>query len=391
MVRSTCSRPLLAPRGLVLSLLLLLAAQSFVAPSFVAQSFAAEPSPAEPSPAEPSAPELIQRVYDEMKWLAAADTFYIRTHTKITTTEEGRAWRKKYPAGRGIGFTVSSDEKDGKPFFYEETMAWDRRRICKRSRSWYEGEEAAAYRYIHVWDGAQGVWWHESATEPVKNYAHATRLSDHLRHSGLEYMQLFPWRALSYRELWWHQPTADDYWLSRGLAKDDFELVRRPLYPAQSHTIVESRVAHRRIHLDADGRIRQQIDMAPSQKWNRLHHLDVAKRASGQDFDTPKQYQSWFEKQSPEERRRIDREIEKIRHPFSLVTRVNTLEDYREIAPGCWLPFQQVEDSYEWDDLKRILDSRYEKVVEEVAVNRPLDEALFQYELPAGAQAVEAK
>ena len=57
------------------------------------------------------------------------------------------------------------------------------------------------------------------------------------------------------------------------------------------------------------------------------------------------------------------------------------LDDYREVAPGCWLAFRQAVNSYESDSPEAFLASHSEQIVTEAVVNRPLPAEMFHIEL----------
>ena len=99
----------------------------------------------------------------------------------------------------------------------------------------------------------------------------------------------------------------------------------------------------------------------------------------------PIPWHPWLESLEPAERRRAERELKLAQFDFARPVFHQTFDDYRQVAPGCWLPFHESIDNFNLEAPKPFLASRSEQTVSDVAVNEPLAEELFHIELTDGA------
>lgn len=338
---------------------------------------------------DPSGPELMQAHLDSLEWMANVDSFYIRSRQTVRKTKEGWAWDRKQPP---LGFlsTSSRDEPfEPRPYVIDETHAWDRTRICAWSHSYQEGEEATkSHHHVRQWDGKLAIEWSFENAEPAKWISMDDGLDQMFGVEEYLNMWTLPWGCGNTASLWWLKEKSAEFRESRGMVPELFELVAREDVDGQDCYVVESKVSHYRMHLGAeDGRLYQREWLLPSPKQRPFNALDIYRQVCGPEIKSEQHlYSVWLPKQSKEERIRIYREIEKAKHEFSVPLRRHKLGDYREVAPGCWLPFHQISESFNLESPQSFLERTHEYVVQEAAVNQPLDEALFQYELYDGMQ-----
>jgi hypothetical protein len=107
----------------------------------------------------------------------------------------------------------------------------------------------------------------------------------------------------------------------------------------------------------------------------------------GHAFQSTEELWAWIKSRTPEEAIALERE-----ESANLPRLVDPcweyrLSDYREVAPGCWLPMTQVRDLYCLDEDDRlVVEETYRLKITEVKVDAPLPDALFRVEIPEGSK-----
>lgn len=337
----------------------------------------------------PSAAALVQAVYDASAWVGAADSFMIRTRITVAETEKHWEWEKQHPPVGLFTQRTGNESYDARPYFIDETYAWDRQRIYIGSRSYRDGEESTKLRhYVRLWDGAMAVEWGAENNDPPQQMVLDNKTAVFFgKNPKLSNNWTLPWGCNRAYGIWWQDEKPEEYRAGEAIAPDDFELAGREEVNGRPCHVVESKAAHIRLHIGvADGRLYQREWRWASQKQKPFDNLALLQQVCGPAIKSEQFYSFWMMKQPLEEQRRIHYEVERAIYPHTVCAKRITLDDYREAAPDCWMPFHQDSESFNTDSAETFLTYRHDYAVQEVAVNRPLDDALFQYELRDGVR-----
>jgi hypothetical protein len=171
---------------------------------------------------------------------------------------------------------------------------------------------------------------------------------------------------------------------NRYIAPDDFELAGEEEIQGRRCHVLQSRAGLLRVCVGAeDGRLYRREILLPSEK--DAVRLAICQKIGGPSIKTLSDWQTWLEHHKPHDFSLAIRRLQEAEFGTARVWCRQTFEDYREVAPGCWLSFRQGIDSYETDATKPFLSSHAEQIVVDVAINQPLPQDLFRLELAEGA------
>jgi hypothetical protein len=134
----------------------------------------------------------------------------------------------------------------------------------------------------------------------------------------------------------------------------------------------------------ADDRLRGSRHGAQVDPQKRLVNLFNRK---GHAFQNGEELEAWIKSRTPEDAARLERE--KSANLARLVDPIyeQWLSDYREVAPGCWLPMTQASNLFFMDEDDRLaIEETHELKITELKVNIPLPNDLFRVEIPEGAK-----
>lgn len=133
-----------------------------------------------------------------------------------------------------------------------------------------------------------------------------------------------------------------------------------------------------------EGRLRGAKHGAQKDPEKRLVNLFNRK---GHTFQNADELRAWIKSRTPEEAIALERE--KSASLSRLVDPIYEywLSDYREVAPGCWLPMSQASNLFFMDEDDRLaIEETHELKITELKVNIPLPDELFRVEIPEGAK-----
>jgi hypothetical protein len=109
-------------------------------------------------------------------------------------------------------------------------------------------------------------------------------------------------------------------------------------------------------------------------------------KVGGPAIKTTFHWSPWLSTLKPDQSQRAQREVQIATFAMARPRFHQDFVDYREVAPGWWMPFRQSMQSYDLDAPERPIYDQNELTVTEVAVNQPIDAELFRIEIPDGAR-----
>jgi hypothetical protein len=197
----------------------------------------------------------------------------------------------------------------------------------------------------------------------------------------------FRWGPGGSHRFWWQPLDVDQARADRYLAPKDFEFDGEETIDGRVCRVVLSRAGHTRLHLGKnDGRLYRRTWYFVSSTSPGYDLLTLCRRIGGDQIKTVHHWQQWIESLEPPNRSQARREWAVARFNFARPIMRESLDDYREIAPGCWLPFRQTQDTYETHAPQHFLSSKTKVTVTHATVNQPLAEELFEFELKDGVK-----
>jgi thiol-disulfide isomerase/thioredoxin len=366
-------------RGVAVGLVLLPEAASAAPPQAAAEAPKGQTSPRADSKESVSAAALMQAVYNGQSWLDKARSFRIRAEQKNTRTEEDRRWQEKHPMP---GLVASSDDADPRPLVVKIEWAWDEHRVRRTDVSYRD--ESQSRRDTRVWDGSLAVACIERPDRKEKRYVLGNKVNLFFGEIIVNIVEL-PWAPGGPHDLWWRPMDVEAARAGRGVAPEDFELEGQEMVNGRRCRVVLSRPGHYRMHIGiSDGRLYRQTWLMARPGKAGYDDLALYRKLSGANIKSWIHWEAWLGSLGPAERRRVFRQWMVAELEFARPLRVQTFDDYREVAPGCWLPFRQSIDDYNLDAPEPFLASHSEQTVTEIEVNQPLADDLFRIELADG-------
>jgi beta-lactamase regulating signal transducer with metallopeptidase domain/thiol-disulfide isomerase/thioredoxin len=313
---------------------------------------------AEAPSSKEKAAELMRAVYDSVAWLDSAKSFYITTEYKVSITDDELRWEEKHPS-----FGMSG-KPDPRPYCTSDEFAWDETRIRSHNKSHYEGDNKMR-EFTKVWDGLQAVEYSQS--DDHKQYVLGNKIKPFFNESKI--VAIIPW-----------QPEG-----KHRLAIEDFELEGQETINGRPCYALLSRAAHYRKYVGvADKRLYRSIWYSARDGKAGYDRMALCQKFSGPSIKTFAHWDAWLAGLPPEKQKEIRRQFAIAEFEFACPILSETWDDYREAAPGCWMPFKQTHNFFNLDSTNNFLSSYSDRTVKEVTINKPLDKALFHIELVDG-------
>jgi len=315
-----------------------------------------------------SAAALIKAMYDSRAWIDSARSFRIRSELKLTPSAEEVRWQAKQPIRKPFELGMV----DSRPSSMEEEWAWDETHILHSGQSHHEGD-ANLHRFRVVWDGALAVQagekQHALGNKPAQHFEHQVNLAQ------------LPWGPGDGYHFWWSPTDVAKHRSAQFISPEDFELAGQEDVNGRRCYVVQSRAGHCRLHVGvADGQLYRRTHLVPREGKAGYNYLAICQKVGGPSIKTVSHWDVWLKSLPPDERRRAYRELRLTQFDFTRPLCSETYDDYREVAPGCWLAFRQTSDMYELDAPEPFVSVHHEQTVADVAVNQPLPKDLFHVE-----------
>ena len=334
-----------------------------------------------------SAASLIEALYDSQAWIDSARSFRRRENYTVTRTEESRRWQEKHT----LHGPFDSNEPL-QPMYQKIEWAWDSTRFRHRTENGNIGPEPdpKALFTDALWDGKLAINDSHSAdqTQYVFGGSKSGDLTDWFE-GDLDSPWAEPWGLTGGHRFWWFPMDIARYRTENYRNPEDFELMGIDDVNGRKCYAVQSRTAHYRMYIGvSDGRLYRRTVMFPSRYSQGFDPVKLAKQVGGSGIKNLQDWSKWLASLQPAEQSRAKRELALAEFEFVQPEHIDTFDDYREVAPGCWLPFLWIEDSYELDAPQSFPSGHMQVIVTEATVNQPLPDDLFRFEPKEGASVV---
>ncbi len=114
----------------------------------------------------------------------------------------------------------------------------------------------------------------------------------------------------------------------------------------------------------------------------------IVRKIAGRTFSNGAEERKWLDAQSAEERQEYGNRLARALFPLLRPWVVHDPDDYREFAPGLWIPQSHGYSFIDRQDGRTPTSTRELHLVE-ARVNEPLDDSLFQVEFKDGVQVAD--
>jgi thiol-disulfide isomerase/thioredoxin len=342
------------------------------------------PSPAKTETAgetQVSAAKLVRAWRQSQSWIDTARSFHIRIQDEQEHTDAAHRWEEKPPTR--LPFASKQKKLELPPYSITTEWAWDETRIRYhqeiRQADIPNQEPSPRTR---VWDGALAVSWYKS--DKSEQYVLDNK-PDEFFASMVTSSFFRAWGNSTVHRFWWLPIDVGEQQASQFVAPEDFELEGRELVNGRPCDVVVSRAGHRRLYFSvADGRLYRQTWLYPAHKVKGYDNLAVLRKVGGPKVKTLYHWNAWLKELDVQARRRAFRDMKIAQFEFTQPSIVQTFDDFREVAPGCWFPFRQSGDHYNVHVPKPFLSAHSETTVTLLEINKPLEDDLFHVELKDG-------
>lgn len=301
--------------------------------------FAAAVQPPPASTGEPDAATLVQAVRKSENWIHEVNSLYIRIESKWTTTPEGIAAEAKQEERSG-GRIQSASPQPSPVGILEYVIDHERKRVR------YLTDTPGGWYQLKIWDGKQLTIHERSSRYNQENYSLNSKIPERSFH---EFMAVDTSWPRSQPHSFWFDPKDTQELLKYWGPAEDFILTGRTKYRGLDCYV-----------LDCDRSAVPGMTRDLMLRWyvgvkDRLLYGITMLRSGKQDT-------------------------------------VHWMSDYKEIAPGYWLPMSQGYGLYDTDEQgKPYLRSRRDLKVVQVDVNKKLPDELFRIELKEGIQVADER
>lgn len=280
----------------------------------------------------PDVAELVRAVRESENWIHDVNSFYLRIESAWTNTAKAIEARRAELKEQFPDEVLDPNRWTGlRPLAHDRNeMAFDRKRLRylrdDPNTSWTE----------RVWDGKLAVS-HENYMAHRQEHVY---LGNDPNAIFRFFLSDLSWLRTQLHSFWWHTPDIEQ----------PLDFFGRPEH---------FRLVDRKILRRADRHILEYEGRGQCQGLTFRWYVDAR-----------------------------DRRLRGIAHVRSgRVTMRHWLDDYREVAPGCWFPMTQGYASYDADESGQMyLSFRRDMKVVEVRVNEPLPDEMFRVELKEGVE-----
>jgi len=332
---------------------------------------------------EPDAAELVRSVRAGEAWIDRVKSFWVKGDVVWEKTPEGIARRRAELERMLPGVSV-----DGNPELLPRTMrrielAFDGARVRTRDLWLDEGSD-----WLRVWDGSRFIARDSFDELDGRPVLHRYRIAPAVGGRIYALINFGSFRT-DHHPFWWiSRQDNEEAALMYGKPEDFAYAGRADFEGTECHVVCRWGSWARYYVAVADGRLRgvkigAQAHTTPSMDERLLKYL----KETGRDFADEDAMAAWFRSLSPEQDRAVDLELSA--HMLKLTEPIfeHGLTDYKEVAPGCWLPMTQTAVNRFIDEQSRnVIAYKYTLTITEVHIDEPLPDALFEVEFHEGAE-----
>jgi RNA polymerase sigma factor (sigma-70 family) len=261
----------------------------------------------------------------------------------------------------------------------------------------YYRAEAQEYLLIdhRTWDGKVAV--SHSKYSPKERNQEQYALTNEPDGAGMMVLMNLCWPRAGPHNFWWAKNRGAGREDIYGGRPEDFRLAGREQFRGVECYVLESELYYRTLYVGvADGRLYGLANRVTA-RWSANSREPISREVASAMAKRPltrAQMNQWLTELAPAERVAYQKEVFKRMRPFTVPQSTYWLGEYKEVAPGCWMPMRQGYDV--WGDSKDpttepAVTGRRETRVIEVVVDQPLPDEWFKWEFEEGVEVADVR
>jgi thiol-disulfide isomerase/thioredoxin len=351
---------------------------------FIASSaIATADEPATTGTDKVDAAALVRKIRQQEDWIDRVASFQLRTESKWTRSAKSIEIERKKLENQFPGAEL--DPKQFMELRPELTDVIDVAFTTEKVRLTEDQRDFS--RRQSTWDGARFVHY--------QNYMHHRQEGYSLTTEPMMFgpFSNFAWPAAQHHFFSWCLPKTEE---DRKLVSAQFGepeeyeyLGRDPFRGHDCHVLF--RMQDTRLYIDvASGRLIGKTSGSVGTAAFNERGFQIAKRVSGQNFETREELENWFNSQSKEAQIKLRESMQSAfaaERPSDTPVFEYWMLDYKEVAPGCYYPMTQGYIINHVDEKGQAYESlRREIKVVKVAVNAKLPDSLFNVTMKDGVR-----
>ena len=257
----------------------------------------------------------------------------------------------------------------------DSELAFDDKRI-RTLAHWHQSRWE-----LRVFDGQLAMLHSSNLAQGKEYYA-----VDH----GLENILASPlvdlsWLRMAAHQLWFakEKVTFEQRKQINGLPQD-YTFLDQADYRGRRCYVLENRLARRQIHVGVDDRRLHGITHFVLPR--SVDRLPAMRLAAGRQFASEAEVGPWTQELTEDEREQFQKRLKVEMFAFMRPWYEHFLDDYREVAPGFWIPAAQGYELRDAEAQNPQLEVRREMHLVDAKVNVPLADSLFTIKMADGVE-----
>lgn len=326
----------------------------------------------------PSAAELVRSIRRQEAWVDRVESLWIKASVAWERTPRGIAKRRRELQQQFPGQNLDA-MPDLRPMGAQRSeLAFDQTRVRTRDL-WPWGVDD-----LRVWDGKRYLGQDHYEKTPERDGYLISPSPEQRLHGVFNNLSCF--RASAHLS-WWIPPKDHEESIRLMGAPEDFAYAGHETFDGVECDVVCAwGIWHRYYISIADGRLRG-VKEGTQTRPDFVQKLLTFFEGEGRVFRDERALGEWFKSLEPDEARAVNRRLAARMGALTEPIFEFGLADYKEVAPGCWLPMTQTciirfidEDGSNAIDLKKVIK------ITDIHINERLPDSLFSIEFREGAR-----
>lgn len=323
---------------------------------------------------QPTAQELVKKVYADEAWLGEVDSLLLRIQRVRTYTDEGM---KPYEITLGFGQKKTITEP-ARTLSLNTFMAWDKERVVV---DLYLGEYSRSWT---TWNGTLGVHSflrHARDGEPERLSYVLDDKTDRIFRTVL--LSQFKWGSVARQmgpKTWWR--VLDRHETEETTLPKMAKLIGRETYRGHDCYRVDIDFGHRFYIRISDLRLIANVyvvsPLSPEERF------EIKSKVAGRQI-TGSEWRPWLDTLDEKDRVAAIERCRTEEYKDAIVRIEECFDDYREVAPGCWFPYEQRSYRYTTISKKPVLTNHSETTILDFQVGTELPDEYFEQEIVEGS------
>ena len=330
-----------------------------------------------------SAAALVREVRAQEQWIEQANSFHARVESRWTRNPDLVAQERAKLEAQDTQVPV--DERNNPNLRPEYTttdeLAFDRQRIIQIS-----SDPGVCDRW-RVWNGRECIELSKPSTSDraMVVLANKTELGRWFEHFWLT----LSWLRAGPHTFWWtsERPEGQEQLFGQ---PEEYVLIGQEPFRGRECYVLDCAATFRTLYVGVDDHRLHGLTRHALESWTHPEIERVLMELAAQhgaSLTSPQEYDQWLHRQPLELQHAISKEYSVRLRPVAKPQATHWLDDYRQVAPGCYLPMDQGYTIFRHTGPDQMVeDVRRQMKVTRIRVNEPLEDSLFDVRIPDGAQ-----